>query len=157
MKIIPLKFIFILIIINLIIFPILIYVLPFTVYFILTFGNYIVPCYVIYIGMLIGVIVTLMFIFFPEYCKLVIKDGTISNFIFDGTRNEGWCENLSDIKKIEIVGKKEIQKHFKQFNKNKAILIDFGNHNVKYIYAGLFSAKQIKRIIKLLSNKNERS
>ncbi|MBR5263754.1 MAG: hypothetical protein IKV50_03565 [Clostridia bacterium] len=94
----------------------------------------------------------LMFIAAPEYCKLIIKYGTISNFVFDGTRNDGWCESISNIKKIELVGKEEVQKHFKQFKKSKAILIDFGNYNIKYIYAGLFSKKQIKKIINLLKS-----
>ena len=94
----------------------------------------------------------LMFIASPEYCKLIIKDGTISNFVFDGTRNDGWCESISIIKKIELVGKEEVQKHFKKFKKSKAILIDFGNCNIKYIYAGLFSKKQIKKIINLLKS-----
>jgi hypothetical protein len=93
-----------------------------------------------------------MFIASPEYCKLIIKDGTISNFISDGTRNDGWCESISSIQKIELVGKEEVQKHFKQFNKSRAILIDFGDYNVKYIYAGLFSDNQIKKIISLLKN-----
>ena len=50
----------------------------------------------------------------------------------------------------QLLAKEEVQKYFKQFNKSKAILIDFGNYNVKYIYAGLFSKKQIKRIFNLL-------
>ena len=151
MKIIPAKFVFILTIICLIVFPILLYAVPFILFYLLTLGNSIVPYYVIFIGMAFGIIIEFIFIFFTEYCKLIIKNGTISNFIFDGTNNDGWCENISDIKKIELVGKEEIQKHFKQFNKSKAILIDFGNYNVKYIYAGLFSKKQIKKIINLLN------
>lgn len=151
MKIIPAKFIFILTIICLIVFPMLLYAVPFILFYLLTLGNSIVPYYVIFIGMAFGIIIEFIFIFSTEYCKLIIKNGTISNFIFDGTNNDGWCENISDIKKIELVGKEEIQKHFKQFNKSKAILIDFGNYNVKYIYAGLFSKKQIKKIINLLN------
>lgn len=151
MKIIPAKFVFILTIICLIVFPILLYAVPFILFYLLTLGNSIVPYYVIFIGMAFGIIIEFIFIFSTEYCKLIIKNGTISNFIFDGTNNDGWCENISDIKKIELVGKEEIQKHFKQFNKSKAILIDFGNYNVKYIYAGLFSKKQIKKIINLLN------
>jgi hypothetical protein len=133
------------------VFPILLYAVPFILFYLLTLGNSIVPYYVIFIGMAFGIIIEFIFIFSTEYCKLIIKNGTISNFIFDGTNNDGWCENISDIKKIELVGKEEIQKHFKQFNKSKAILIDFGNYNVKYIYAGLFSKKQIKKIINLLN------
>ena len=81
---------------------------------------------------------------------MIIKNGTVSNFILDGTHNDGWCENISNSKKIELVGKEEVQKYYKQFKKNKAILIDFGSNNIKYIYAGLFSKKQIKRIFNLL-------
>ena len=139
MKIIPVKFIYILTIICLIIFPILLYIVPFALFYIFTFGNSIVPYYVIFIGMAFGFIIELIFIISPEYCKLIIKDGTISNFIFDGTDNDGWCENISNIKRVELV--------------RKAILIDFGNYNIKYIYAGLFSTKQIKKITNLLNNK----
>ena len=121
-------------------------------FYIITLGNVIFPYYVIFIGIPYGLIMELMFIASPEYCKLIIKDGTISNFVFDGTRNDGWCESISNIKKIELVGKEEVQKHFKQFKKSKAILIDFGNCNIKYIYAGLFSKKQIKKIINLLKS-----
>ena len=153
MKIIPVKFIYILTIICLIIFPILLYIVPFALFYIFTFGNSIVPYYVIFIGMAYGFIIELIFVISPEYCKLIIKDGTISNFIFDGTDNDGWCENISNIKRVELVRKEEVQKYFKQFKKSKAILIDFGNYNIKYIYAGLFSTKQIKKIMNLLNNK----
>lgn len=152
MKIIPVKFIFILTIICLIIFPILFYAVSFILFYILTIGNTIVPYYVIFIEMFFGVIIGIGFILSPEYCKLIIKNGTISNFILDGTRNDGWCENISNIKKIELVGKEEVQKYYKQFKKSKAILIDFGNYNIKYIYAGLFSKRQIKKIMKILSD-----
>ena len=153
MKIIPVKFIVGLSIICLIIVPILFYIVAFVLFYILTIGNSIVPYYDIFIVMAVGIIIVIMFIVSPEYCKLVIKNGKISNFIFDGTNNDGWCESISNIRKIELVGKEEVQKHFKKFNKSKAILIDFGNYNVKYIYVGLFSKRQIKKIMKLLNNK----
>lgn len=153
MKIIPVKFIVGLSIICLLIFPILFYIVAFVLFYILTIGNSIVPYYVIFIVMAVGIIIEIMFIVSPEYCKLVIKNGKISNFIFDGTNNDGWCESISNIRKIELVGKEEVQKYFKQFNKSKALLIDFGNYNVKYIYTGLFSKRQIKKIMKLLNNK----
>ena len=150
MKIMPVKFIVGLSIICLIIFPILFYIVSFLLFYILSIGNSIVPYYVIFIIMAFGIIIEIMFIVSPEYCKLIINNGTISNFIFDGTNNDGWCENISNIKKIELVGKEEVQKYFKQFKKNKAILIDFGNYKIKYIYAGLFYKKQIQRIFNLL-------
>lgn len=153
MKIIPVKFIVGLSIICLIIFPILFYIVAFVLFYILTIGNSIVPYYVIFIVMAVGIIIEIMFVVSPEYCKLVIKNGKISNFIFDGTNNDGWCESISNIRKIELVAKEEVKKYFKQFNKGKAILIDFGNYKVKYIYAGLFSKRQIEKIMKLLNNK----
>ena len=153
--IIPVKFIMVLTVICLIMFPILLYLVPLIMFYLLTFGNSIVPYYVIFIGIALGIIMEFWFVFSPEYCKLVIKNGTISNFINDGTNNDGWCENISNIKTIEVVGKEKVQKYYKQFNKNKAILIDFGNYNIKYIYAGWFSKKQINKIINLLSNKQD--
>lgn len=149
-KIIPVKFIIILSIISLIIFPILLYLLPLVIFYFFTLGNSIVPYSVIFVGMGFGVAMEILFLLSPEHCKLIIKDGTLSNFIYDGTNNDGWCEEISNIKKIALVGKEDVQKYYRQFNKSKAILIDFGNYNVKYIYAGLFSKKQINQIIKLL-------
>lgn len=154
MKIIPVKFVCILTIGAFIICPILLYIGSFVMFYVLTLGNIIVPYYVIFIGIASGAIYEIWFMFTaaPGYCTLTIKNGTISNFVSDNTKNSGWCESIADIKKVELVGKEEVQKHFKQFNKNKAILIDFGNHNVKYIYADLFSKKQIKKIMNLLKH-----
>ena len=155
MKIIPVKFIFVLSIICLIMFPIFLYLLPLTIFYLLTLGNSIVPYYVIFIGIAFGGIIEIWFILFPEYCKLIIKNGTVSNYIYDGTDNDGWRESISNIKRIEIVGKEDVQKYYRQFNKSKAILIDFGGGYVKYIYAGWFSKRQIKKIMKLLNNKQD--
>ena len=82
--------------------------------------------------------------------KLVIYKNIFANIIVVFIYVNRMLSNISNIKKIELVGKEEVKKHFKQFKKNKAILIDFGNYNIKYIYAGLFSKKQIKRIFNLL-------
>ena len=152
MKIIPVKFIVGLSIICLIIFPILFYIVSFLLFYILSIGNSIVPYYVIFITMPFGIIMEIMFIVSPEYCKLVINNGTISNFIFDGTNNDGWCESLLNVKSVKLANKNEIQEHFQQFNKRKAILIDFGNYNIKYIYADLISKKQINQIINILND-----
>ena len=152
-KIIPVKFIFILTITCLIIFPILFYLISFIAFYVFILGNSIVPFSVIFIALPFGVIVEILFLLSPEYCKLIIKNGTISNFIIDGTKNDGWCEDISNIRKIEVVSKEDVQKYFKQFKKSKAILIDFGNYNIKYIYAGLFSKRQIKKIISILKTK----
>ena len=153
MKIIPVKFIIILSLICILIFPICFYLIGFLVFYLLTLGNSVVPFYFICVPMGFGILFEFFSLITPEFFKLIIKNGVISNNIMDGTNNDGWCESISNIRKIELVGKEEVQKYFKQFNKSKAILIDFGNYNVKYIYAGLFSKRQIKKIMKLLNNK----
>lgn len=153
MKIIPVKFIIILSLICILIFPICFYLIGFLVFYLLTLGNSVVPFYFICVPMGFGIFFEFFALITPEFFKLIIKNGVISNNIMDGTNNDGWCESISNIRKIELVGKEEVQKYFKQFNKSKAILIDFGNYNVKYIYAGLFSKRQIKKIMKLLNNK----
>ena len=150
MKIIPVKFIIILSLICILVFPICFYLIGFLVFYLLTLGNSVVPFYFICVPMGFGILFEFFALITPEFFKLIIKNGVISNNIMDGTNNDGWCESISNIRKIELVGKEEVQKYFKQFNKSKAILIDFGNYNVKYIYAGLFSKKQIKRIFNLL-------
>ena len=153
MKIIPVKIIIILSLISILIFPICFYLIGFLVFYLLTLGNSVVPFYFICVPMGFGILFEFFALITPEFFKLIIKNGVISNNIMDGTNNDGWCESISNIRKIELVGKEEVQKYFKQFNKSKAILIDFGNYNVKYIYAGLFSKRQIKKIMKLLNNK----
>ena len=153
MKIIPVKFIIILSLICILIFPICFYLIGFLVFYLLTLGNSVVPFYFICVPMGFGILFEFFSLITPEFFKLIIKNGVISNNIMDGTNNDGWCESISNIRKIELVGKEEVQKYFKQFNKSKAILIDFGNYNVKYIYAGLFSKRQIKKIMKLFNNK----
>ena len=153
MKIIPVKFIIILSLICILIFPICFYLIGFLVFYLLTLGNSVVPFYFICVPMGFGILFEFFALITPEFFKLIIKNGVISNNIMDGTNNDGWCESISNIRKIELVGKEEVQKYFKQFNKSKAILIDFGNYNVKYIYAGLFSKRQIKKIMKLFNNK----
>ena len=153
MKMIPVKFIIILSLICILIFPICFYLIGFLVFYLLTLGNSVVPFYFICVPMGFGILFEFFALITPEFFKLIIKNGVISNNIMDGTNNDGWRESISNIRKIELVGKEEVQKYFKQFNKSKAILIDFGNYNVKYIYAGLFSKRQIKKIMKLLNNK----
>lgn len=90
---------------------------------------------------------------YEENNCIIIENGTIANYIGDGTYNEGWVESISNVKSVKLVGKEEVQKYFKQYNKGKAILIDFGNYNVKYIWAGLLSKKQIDQIIEILTQK----
>ena len=153
MKIIPVKIIIILSLISILIFPICFYLIGFLVFYLLTLGNSVVPFYFICVPMGFGILFEFLALITPNFFKLIIKNGVINNYIMDGTNNDGWCESISNIRKIELVGKEEVQKYFKQFNKSKAILIDFGNYNIKYIYAGLFSKRQIRKIMKLLNNR----
>ena len=153
MKIIPVKFIIILSLICILIFPICFYLIGFLVFYLLTLGNSVVPFYFICVPMGFGILFEFLALITPEFFKLIIKNGIIENNMMDGTNNDGWCESISNIRKIELVGKEEVQNYFKQFNRSKAILIDFGNYNIKYIYVGLFSKRQIKKIMKLLNNK----
>lgn len=98
----------------------------------------------------LGICSEFSFLFNKEYHKVLFENGYIYNNIIDGTHNEGWREELCNVQWVKLVGKEEVQKYYKQFNKRKAILIDFGNYNVKYIYAGDFSKKQIQTIIHLI-------
>lgn len=90
---------------------------------------------------------------YEENSCIIIENGTIANYIDDATNNAGWVESISNVKSVKLVGKEEVQKYFKQYNQGKAILIDFGNYNVKYIWAGLLSKKQIDQIIEILTQK----
>lgn len=154
MTIIPVKYIVVLSIFCLIICPIMFYIVSFILFYVLTLGNTIVPYYVVFIVMAAGLVYECVVIFPLDYEKLIIKDGTISNWIFDGTHNEGWCEEILNIKKVELVGKEEVQKYYKEYKGKKAILIDFGNYKVRYIHVGLFSKRQIKKIMNLLNQTN---
>ncbi len=150
--IMPTKFVLFFTFVNYVFCPLLLYLGVFVVHYLLTLGKGFAPYYVIFMGMAFGTFFELAFIFAPEYCKLIFKDGTVTNYIGDNTYNDGWCEDISNIKKIELVDKSEVQKYYRQFDKNQAILIDFGNYNIKYIWVGLFSKRQIKKIMKLLSS-----
>ena len=88
-----------------------------------------------------------------ENASIVFTEGQIINYINDGTSNFGWAEEIADIKSVRLVGKEDVQKYYKQYNKQKALLIDFGQGNIKYIHVGLFSKRQIQKIMKLLTPK----
>lgn len=85
--------------------------------------------------------------------SVVVDKDTITNNINDGTLNFGWTEELNKIKKVELVNKSEVQKIYKNCHSNKAILIDFGGYNIKYISVNLFTKRQIKKLIQHLESK----
>lgn len=93
----------------------------------------------------------LFWIFAPRHGKVVFQNGSIASYIDDGLSNHGWIRELSDVRSAELVDKSEVQKYYKKFKKKKAILIDFGNNDIKYIYADCFSKRQITRILCILN------
>lgn len=89
-----------------------------------------------------------------ENASIVIEGNSITNYINDGTRNFGWTEEINKITEVRLVKKEEVKKHFKNCRAKKAILINFGEYNIKYISVSLFTKKQIKQILKRLQNSN---
>lgn len=147
-RIIPVKFVMGLTVSCLVLFPTFCFALFYLVVDLITVDK--LPYYAIFLFQAIGLYIELECLFTKGFNKVIFENGSVSNYILDGTDNDGWCEELSNVKSVELVEKNEVQKYYKQFNKSKAILIDFGNHKVKYIYAGLFSKKQINQMIKLI-------
>lgn len=85
-----------------------------------------------------------------ENASIIIQNNRIINYINDGTLNYGWAEDIKNIKRIEIVNNEEVKKYYKNCKSKKVLLIDFGSNNVKYISVGLFTNKQITRILRHL-------
>ena len=149
-RIIPTKYFVLVTIISLFGFPILFS--PFVVAFTLSLDR--LPYELFFVFILFGISIEYGCLWMYEETRcIIIENGTIANFLFDGTNNDGWIESISNVKSVKLVGKEEVQKYFKQYNKGKAILIDFGNYNVKYIWVGLLSKKQIDQIIEILTQK----
>ena len=82
-----------------------------------------------------------------ENASIVVTHNKIINYMNDGTMNFGWEEEIKNIKKIEVVNNAEVKKYYKNCKAKKALLIDFGSYNVKYISVSLFTTKQIEKII----------
>lgn len=115
--------------------------------------DYRLPVYAIFVFLSVGIYFEISALLTKELNSVVFTDESVSNYILDGTNNDGWTEALSDVKSVELMEKNEIKQYYKQFNKNKGILIDFGNHNIKYIYAGGFSKRQIEKIIRQIKQR----
>jgi hypothetical protein len=148
-KIIPAKFVVGVTIFCLIVFPSLAFAFFYVLVDLITVDK--LPYYALFLFLVIGLYFELTCLLTRQFNKVIFQNGTVSNYILDGTNNDGWCEELSNVKNVKLAKKDEVQKYYKQFAKGEAILIDFGNYNVKYIYAGLFSKKQIDQIIKLIN------
>jgi len=152
-RIIPVKFVVGVTTLCLIVFPFFAFFLFFWLVELITVDT--LPHYAIFLFLAAGLCIELVCLLTPGYNEVVFQNGMVSNHIFDGTENSGWRRDLSDIKNVRLVMKDEVQKYYKQFNKNKAILIEFKNGEVKYIYAGAFSKKQINQMIELI-NQNKK-
>ena len=84
--------------------------------------------------------------------SIIIRNGLLTNNISDGTRNYGWTEEMCYIRKAEAVTQLQVHSYYRSFPGKKAILIDFGKGNIKYIAADLFSKRQIKAILNILNS-----
>ena len=93
MKIIPVKFIIILSLICILIFPICFYLIGFLVFYLLTLGNSVVPFYFICVPMGFGILFEFFALVTPEFFKLIIENGvtTLGSQMFSD------CVNLKKI------------------------------------------------------------
>lgn len=100
----------------------------------------------------VGLIIIGPFVFAmnSENASVIIDESTITNYMNDGTRNFGWTEERREIKSIKIATKEEVQEVYKDCRAKKALLIDFGGHNIKYISVSLFTNSQISKMLKHL-------
>ena len=87
--------------------------------------------------------------------SIIIEDGRLHNYIIDGTMNNGWIEDIKDIKTIEVTSCEKAQKYYKNCKAKKVLLIDFGAYNVKYIAVTLFTKRQIAQILKEIEKHNQ--
>ena len=115
----------------------------------------------------IGIIFPIGGSFFVRY-YIMINDRTIYFYympfkksIIESANNIDirWNQNvyISEVKNVEIVRLTEEEKRTKVFHKhciNKYLKINLKNGNPKYVYIGNYAQCQIKKIIKILENKN---
>lgn len=121
----------------------------------------VIGIYDITIGMslfLAGMIVFLgpaAFVANKENASVVFTGESVTNHMSDGTSNHGWTEELKNITKVELVGTDEIRKTHKNGKAKKAILIHFGEYNIRYIAVTLFTQKQITQKLNKLRKAND--
>lgn len=82
--------------------------------------------------------------------SVIITPTQVTNHIYDGTKNSGWTEAISDIVSVELVGRERVRQMYAEAHTRKALLIDFGGGNVKYIAVGQFFNFQVKKIMREL-------
>ena len=80
-----------------------------------------------------------------ESASVVITESSIENYMNDKTLNFAWIEEIVNIQSIVIASREECRKYYKDCNAKKALLIDFGNGNVKYISLNWFTKRQSKK------------
>lgn len=110
--------------------------------------------FIAFFGFLI-VIGPIVFIKNTENASVIITETTLTNYMNDGTSNFGWSAEIDTIKAVKLAENRELTKIFKNCRTKKAILIDFGAGNIKYISVSLFSKRQIKNMLDNLESKKQ--
>lgn len=82
-----------------------------------------------------------------DNASVVVTPTQVVNNVYDGTQNHGWIEERRKIRSVELVDRNRIKQIYADAHTRKALLIDFGNGNIKYIAVGQFFNFQIKKII----------
>ena len=125
-------------------------IIPITVIFLIIFIvgiNDLTSAICMFLGLLV-IIGPFIYIKNEDNASIVIRNNTLTNYINDGTLNFGLTEEINKIQKIVLVDNAELKKYFKNCKAKKALLIDFGSYNIKYISLSLFTKNQIKQILK---------
>ncbi len=89
-----------------------------------------------------------------ENASIVIENNQLINLINDGTKNDGWTEEIQEIKGIKITSREEVKQYYENCRSKRVLLIDFGSDKIKYIAVGSFTYHQIARILKYIQNIN---
>lgn len=79
--------------------------------------------------------------------SVVFENNAVTNFMNDGTDNFWWTEEIDNIRSAEIVDQSDVRKYYKNCRAKKAILIDLGQGNIKYIAVDAFTNREINQIL----------
>ena len=143
----PLKYIFgivgIFVIIPLSLMGILLSVLGTKISFVVSFCMFLCFC---------PLVLPIVLVLNRDNASIIISDTVLINNINDGTLNFGWEEELNRITDVKLMDGAEVKKYYKNCRAKRALLIHFGNYNVKYISVDLFTKQQINIIIQRLKN-----
>ena len=133
------------------------FILPILLFYVaLNFINYSRIQYTI-IGFSVVILVFGPYIYwrFLDGASVIIDKTMITNLVRDGTYNEGWAEEISRIQSVALVDNIAVKKYYYNCKSKKALLIDFGRGNVKYIAMDEFTKGQRKRLLELLQKRTQ--